>query len=66
MFIEGLFMFFLELNCINNIINVTEDSCRIMLKIIKIKLDAQPGIAVSVTNFLYKTINTAKKQTIIP
>jgi hypothetical protein len=38
-------MFFLELNCSNKTINVTENSCNIIPEIMSIKLDAHPGIA---------------------
>ena len=48
-------MFFRELNCINNTIKVTDDNCKMILKITKSKLEAQPGMAVSVINFLYNT-----------
>jgi hypothetical protein len=49
---EGLLIFFLELNCISKTINVTEESCKIILKIINIKLEAQPGIEASVKNLI--------------
>jgi hypothetical protein len=44
-------MFFLELNCNNNTIRVTENNCKIIPDIIKIKLEAQPGMALSVKIF---------------
>ena len=45
-------MFFLELNCNNNTIKVTENNCKIIPDIIKIKLEAQPGMALSVNKNL--------------
>ena len=62
----GAIIFFLELNCINKTIKVTEKSCKIILEMINIKLEAQPGIAVSVMYFLNKTIPTEKEQSTIP
>jgi len=59
-------MFFLALNCINKTIKVTDDNCRMIQKIIKIKLDAHPGIEESVKNFKYNTKRTDIKQTKTP
>jgi hypothetical protein len=59
-------MFFLELSCINKTINVTDESCNIILKMIRIKLEAQPGIEELVKNFKYKTEITDKKQITTP
>lgn len=62
----GLFIFFLVLNCISKTINVTDDNCKIMLKIINIKFDAQPGIEDSVNSFIYKIEITDKKHNPTP
>lgn len=59
-------MFFLELNCINNTISVTEKSCKIIPDMISSKLEAQPGIAESVTYFLNNTIRTEIVQSKMP
>ena len=48
---EGLTIFFLELSCNNKTINVTENNCKMIPEIIKIKLDAHPGIALFVNVF---------------
>ena len=62
----GLFIFFLELNCNNKTTRVTENNCKIIPKIINVKLDAQPGIALSVNNFWYKIYKTEIVQMPIP
>ena len=44
-FESGAAMFFRELSCNNKTIKVTENNCKIIPEIIKIRLEAHPGIA---------------------